>query len=203
MWAHGDQMNTLGDLLRTRKDELRRRGDTVRKIAERAGLAESVVYMHLAKRTPYRQTPYAETLDALAAGFQLDLDLVWEKAKESTGRPDSFEGNPLQHLLTVARDKRKLSNAEIERQARANGYTLSRATLTNLFNGKHVNVAPETVSALSLVLKIPKRQIEEASSQAAQRVSYRLPKRLEERLTPEKWDRIVQIVEGILTVDEQ
>ena len=195
-------MNTLGDLLRARREQLRQRGDNVRRIAERAGLAESVVYMHLAKRTPYRQTPFAETLEGLAEGFQLDLDLVWEKAKESTGRPDSFEGNPLQHLLTAARDKRKLSNAEIERLARAKGYTLSRATLTNLLNGKHVNVAPETVAALADVLKIPKRQIEEASQQASQRVSYRLPKRLEEHLTPEKWDRIVQIVEQILAVDE-
>ena len=194
-------MNTLGDLLRARKDELRRRGDTVRHIAERAGLAESVVYMHLAKRTPYRQTPYGDTLDALAVGFQLDPDVVWAKAKESTGRPDSFEGNPLQGLLTTARDKRKLSNAEIARRAQAKGYTLTRATLTNLFNGKHVNMAPDTIAALSEVLKVPKRQIEEASAQAAQRVSYRLPKRLEEQLTPEKWDRIVAIVEGIIDLE--
>lgn len=196
-------MNALGDLLRGRREELRRRGDTVRRIAERAGLAESVVYMHLAKRTPYRQTPYAETLEALAHGFQLDSDRVWSAAKEATGKPDSFEGNPLQQLLTVARDKRNLSNAEISRQAKALGFTLSRATLTNLFNGKHVKMEPDTVQALSKVLRLPARQIEEASVQAARRVTYRLPKRLEEQMTPERWDRIVQIVESILTVDDR
>lgn len=195
-------MNALGDLLRKRRDELRRRGDTVRKIAERAGLAESVVYMHLAKQTPYRQTPYADTLQALAEGFQLDEDEVWAKAKEATGKSDSFEGNPLQHLLTTARDGLKLSNSEMERRAKQAGFTLSRATLSNLMNGKHVSVAPDTTQALSKVLKIPARQIEEAAQQAQRRVTYRLPKRLEERLSPEKWDQIVQIVEGILQVSD-
>lgn len=195
-------MNTLGDLLRQRRDELRRRGESVRKIAERAGLAESVVYMHLAKRTPYRQTPYPETIDRLAEGFQLDVETIWARAKESTGNPDGFAGNPLQHLLVAARDKLKLSNADVSRQAREIGFTLSRATLTNLMTGKVVNPDPDTLKALSKVLKVPVRQLEEAAVQASQRVSYRLPKRLEERLTPEKWDRIVQIVEGILTVED-
>ena len=195
-------MNTLGDLLRQRRDTLRRRGETVRHIAERGGLAESVVYMHLAKRSPYRQTPHAQTLQGLAEGFQLDLDVVWDKAKESTGETDRLEGNPLQRLIRMARDEKKLSNADVERLAQAKGHTLTRATMTNLINGKRVGITPETIAALSDVLKIPRRQIEEAAAQASRRVSYRLPKRLEEQLTPEKWDRIVQIVEGILTVDD-
>lgn len=195
-------MNTLGDLLRQRREELRRRGDNVRKIAARGGLAESVVYQHLSKRTPYRQTPYADTLEGLAEGFQLDLDLVWQKARESTGSP-VLEGNPLQQLLTTARDAKKLSNAQMSRLAEDAGFALSKTTLTHLMTGKHVNPESETIAALSHVLGVPRKQIEEAASQASRRVTYRLPKRLEAQLNPEKWDRIVQIVEGILAIDEE
>lgn len=198
--GHAHPMNTLGDLLRARKDQLRRRGTTVRQIAERAGLAESVVYDHLAKRKPYRQTPKEATLEALAVGFELDVETVWEKAKESTGHV--AEGNPLQVLLIAQRDRRKMTDAQISQRARALGYGLSKATVSNLTSGKHANVKPDTVQALAEVLDLPARQIEEAAAQASRRITYRLPRRLEERLTPEKWDQIVQIVEGVLNVSE-
>lgn len=193
-------MNALGEALRTRRDELRKRGDTIDKIADRGDLSVSVVYDHLRRRQPYRQVPRPDTLKRLAVGFQMDPDRVWRLAQESTGSAP-YTGNPLQLLLVGQRDKLRLTNKAASEAARAKGYSLSRATLTGLMTGRHGQLTSDTVEALAFVFKLPKRQIEEAANQAARRVTYRLPKHLEERLTPDKWDRIVGIVEGILTIE--
>lgn len=193
-------MNQLGDLLRAQRDHLRERGDTIEKIADRADMAQSVIYDHLRRREPFKQTPRMATLRKLAKGFRLSLDDVVAAAREATG---PVKGNPLQLLLTARRVELDRTNFEASEIAAERGLSVSPATLSNILSGKHVNIEDETVRALAAGFDLPVREVRAAAKQARGKVTYQLPPHVEEQLSPEKWARIVKIVENVLAIEDE
>lgn len=191
-------MNPLGDLLRSRRDQLRDRGESVRKIAERAGLPESTVYEHLARHSPAKGMPRRETLERLAKGFALDVGEVIDAAKHSVG---PLSGDPLQLLLRARQVELGRDARQAVRKARQQGLRVSEATVSMILNGEHSNITEDTATALAAGFDLDVGQVWQAARQSNARVSYRLPAHLEDQLTPEKWAKIVKIVEGILTVE--
>jgi transcriptional regulator with XRE-family HTH domain len=192
-------MNPLGDLLRARRDTLKTRGDTVAKIAERAGLAESIVYDHLARHDPYKTTPRLATLNKLAAGFRIEPDLVIQAARDSTG---PLRGNPLQLLIRARQMELDRPARQAVRVARKGGHALSEGTVSEVLSGKRVNLEPETVKALAAAFELPAKDVQAAARQSQAKVEYRLPPHLEAQLDPQRWAKIVKIVAGILDVSE-
>jgi transcriptional regulator with XRE-family HTH domain len=176
-WGDAANMNALGDLLRSRRDTLRDRGDTVAKIAQRAGLAESIVYDHLARRDPFKTTPRLATLKKLAKGFGVDEDIVIQTAREATG---PMRGNP----------------------AKKKGHHLSEGTVSEVLSGKRTNLEPDTVKALAFAFDLPAKDVAEAARQSQAKVEYRLPPHLEAKLDPKRWAKIVKIVAGVLDVSD-
>lgn len=192
-------MNQLGDLLRGRRDELRKRGVTVEHIADRADLAPSVVYYHLKQTDPFRQTPRQETLRKLAAGFQIPVTRVREAAREATG---PVKGNPLQLLVANARAESGMTFPQAAQKAADAGLSLSTGTLSNITNGQNVNPGAETLKALAVVFDVPLADLKAAAKQARGQFTYRLPSHLEDEMTPEKWRKIIRLVESALDLDE-
>jgi transcriptional regulator with XRE-family HTH domain len=198
-WGDAANMNALGDLLRSRRDTLRDRGDTVAKIAQRAGLAESIVYDHLARRDPFKTTPRLATLKKLAKGFGVDEDIVIQTAREATG---PMRGNPLQLLI-------RAQQVELDRPARVavarakkKGHHLSEGTVSEVLSGKRTNLEPDTVKALAFAFDLPAKDVAEAARQSQAKVEYRLPPHLEAKLDPKRWAKIVKIVAGVLDVSD-
>jgi transcriptional regulator with XRE-family HTH domain len=191
-------MNALGDLLRSRRDTLRGRGVSVRAIAKKAGLPESTVYEHLKKTQPVKGMPQRVTLEKLAKGFDLPVSDLMEAAKESVG---PLRGDPLQLLirsrqLELGRDARAAV-----RVAKKKGQSISPATISAVLSGEHANITEPTVAALAAGFELDPALVRAAAAQSAARTSYRLPAHLEDQLTPERWAKIVRIVEDILTVE--
>lgn len=191
-------MNPLGELLRSRRDVLRERGDTVRKIADRAGLPESTVYEHLKKTQPVKGLPQRETLEKLAKGFRLPVAEVVEAAKESVG---PLRGDPLQLLIRARQLELGRSARQAVREAKKQGCQVSEATVSAIINGEHTNITEPTVIALAVGFDLDVAAVRIAAAQSNARTSYRLPAHIEDQLTPERWAKIIKIVEGILTVE--
>lgn len=191
-------MNPLGDLLRSRRDQLRGRGESVRKIAHRAGLPESTVYEHLARYEPAKGMPRRETLERLAKGFRLDVKDVTEAARNAVG---PLRGDPLQLLVRAAQLETGRSARQAVRLAKAAGHRVSEATVSAVLNGDHANVTEATASALAAGFDLDPAVVWLAVEQSSSRKHYRLPPHIEEQLTPERWAKILKIVEGILTVE--
>lgn len=191
-------MNALGDLLRARKETLLGRGDTVRAIAARAGLPESTVYEHLARREPNKSLPLPETLERLAKGFKLKLSEVVDAARNSVG---PLSGDPLQLLIRSRQLELGRSAAQAVRLARSEGLRISEGTVSAILGGTHTNITDPTCEALAVGFELDVNAVRQAAEQSRNRVTYRLPAHLEDQLTPERWAKIVKIVEGILTVE--
>lgn len=192
-------MNELGDLLRSRRDELRKRGTTVTAIAEAAGLPESTVYEHLKRREPFKASPRRDTLERLAAGFQLDVADVIDAARKSTG---PIQGDPLQLLIRsrqVELGRSARQAAIVAKRAKA---PVSEATISAVINGLQSNLTEPTIKGLAAGFDLAEDRIRDAAAQSKARVTYRLPSHIEENLTPERWAKIVRIVSEILDVDE-
>lgn len=195
-----DHVNELGELLRARRDVLRERGVTVEQIAERADLSPSVIYFHLRQQEPYRQSPRRETLKKLAAGFGIPQAKITAAAHEATAQ---VEGNPLQLLLTARKAELGITIPEIVDGAERLGLKLSSGNVSNILAGRNVNPNVATLRALAAVLDVPLADVQAAAKQARGQFTYRLPRHVEDQLTPERWARVVKLVEAALRVDDE
>lgn len=192
-------MNPLGDLLREQRDRLADRGDNIAKIADRAGLAQSVIYHHLSRYEPFKQTPRQGTLRKLARGFQLDPAQVIAAAREATGPAAT---NPLQALLSARKADLDVTLVELAQRAAKGGHPISPASLSNILSGKHTNLEDDTIRAVAAGFDLSLKDVREAARQSRAKVTYRLPAHLEEQLTPEKWRKIVAAVEALVKIEE-
>jgi transcriptional regulator with XRE-family HTH domain len=191
-------MNPLGHLLRNRRDVLRGRGESIRVIAERAGLPQSTVYEHLKQAGPVKGMPRRETLEKLARGFQVPVGDLIEAAKESVG---PLRGDPLQLLIRTAQLETGRSARQAVRKAKQEGHRIAESTVSAIINGEHANITEPTARALAAGYDLDFTAVWLAAEQSNARTHYRLPAHIEEQLTPERWAKILKIVEGILTVE--
>lgn len=79
--ADDQPVNPLGRLVQQTMDA---RGITAGQVAKRGGIDRSVVY-DVIRRKEYKQTPQLSTLEGLARGLGLPLELIKEKAAEAVG----------------------------------------------------------------------------------------------------------------------
>lgn len=192
-------MNALGELLRNRREVLRQRGEKVTQIAERAGLPESTVYEYLKKTQPMRSTPQRKTLERLARGFKLNVEDVISAAKDSTA--PLVGADPLPALLRSAQVESGRSARQAVRKAKAEGHRISEARLSSILNGEAGNLSDHMIAAVAAGYDLDADVVRAAYRQSADRKRYRLPPHLEQQMTPDRWAKILKIVEQILTVE--
>jgi transcriptional regulator with XRE-family HTH domain len=191
-------MNPLGELLRSRRDVLRERGITVAKIATKAGLPESTVYEYLRKTKPTEGMPRRETLERLAKGFQLDADDVVNAAKESVA---SSGADPLQLLLRSAQLDTGRSARQAVRAAKRKGHEISESRLSAILNGDAGQLSERMLAALAAGYDLKPEVVRAAYEQTAARRHFRLPTHIEAQLTPEKWAKLLKLIEQALTLE--
>lgn len=192
-------MNALSELLRQRKEQLLDRGETVRSIAARGGIAESTVYEHLKRRDPNVTMPLPETLERLAAAFQLDLADVYEAARASIG---PITGNPLQILIRSRQLELGRTNRDAAKRARKAKHPISEATISEILTGVRTKITDGTVAALAAGFDLDPTAVQAAADQSSAGRQYRLPRHIEEQLTPERWAAVVKIVEATLKLGD-
>ena len=188
-------MNALGDLLRARRDTLKARGIGVRKLVDGVDLANSTVYEYLDAHKPFKTFPRHSTLRKLAEGFQLDLDEVIQAARAST---QVIGGNPLQLVLQAAQLETGRTIREAARKATRAGCPISESTISELINGNTWNPTEDTLKALVIGFDLDRKTLDDAANQTRAKVMYRLPSHIEQQLTPERWAKIVKMVEQAL-----
>lgn len=190
-------MNALGELLRNRRDVLRSRGVTVAQIEDRSGLPQSTIYEHLRRTAPFETMPRRRTLEKLAKGFQLGVDELVEAAKLSYGS----QGDPLQLLLRAAQVETGRSVRQAVRKAKQEGHALSEGTVSAMLTAQHGQISDAILRAVAAGFDLPFTAVRDAYVSSSAKRRYRLPPHIEEQMTPQRWAKIMKIVEDILTVE--
>lgn len=192
-------MNALGDLLRARRDNLKSRGVHVVSIIAATGLADSTVYEYLTKTVPFKTSPRRKTLEQLAKGFQLPVEEVLAAAKEATG---AISGDPLQLLVRSAQIESGLSARQASRRAKKAGHPISEGSISEILSGAAANPSDGLLTGLAAGFGLDPEQVKAAARQSRAQLTYRLPSHIEARLTPERWAKVLKIIDDVLNVGE-